>query len=113
IEGKIAQLKQIEQQLQAIMAQRYQMELQASELKKTLEALEEIGADVEVYSTAGSIMFKVEDHGKLKEKLADDDETMEIKIKSLEKQEKTLKATYESMRGQIENSLQMGAGVSG
>ncbi|MDG6221089.1 MAG: prefoldin subunit beta [Candidatus Thermoplasmatota archaeon] len=113
IETKINQLKQMEQQLQNVMAQRYQIEMQVSELEKTFEALEKVEEDTDVYYSAGSILYKVKDHEKLRGELADDKETMEIKLKSLEKQEKTLKTSYESLRGQIETSLQMAQGGSG
>ena len=94
IENKIGQLKQIEQQLQSVMGQRYQIDMKLSETTKAVEGLDEVAEDTPVYSSSGKLFFRVDDHSKLKDKLSDEKEMLELRKSSLEKQEKTLRTTY-------------------
>jgi len=105
IENKIGQLKQIEQQLQGIMGQRYQMEMKVSDTAKALEGLDDVSKNTPVYKSSGKLLFKVADHKKLKETLSEEKEMLEIRMESLEKQENTLRTTYESLLGQIQAAM--------
>ncbi|MCD6461641.1 MAG: prefoldin subunit beta [Thermoplasmata archaeon] len=113
IENKLVQMKQVEQQLQSVAAQRYQMEIELSEVKHTLEELEKVKEGAPVYRQAGSVLFKVEDRESLVKELEDDREMLEVRIKTLERQEKSLRESYQALQNEISSALQDIPGAGG
>jgi prefoldin beta subunit len=93
----------LQQQLQGIMAQKEAIGVQVLELKKALEELEKT-KEKEVYKIAGPILVKSPRTGVLKE-LKDRDETLSLRLKSLEKEEKRTKLKIEELREKLVSGL--------
>jgi len=86
VQNQIAQLQQMQQQMQTIGAQKSQYELAVHEARRAIEELKDVPDENAVFMSVGSILMqkKKEDVlAKLNEKI----ETLELRIKSLEKQE--------------------------
>ncbi|MCK5038240.1 MAG: prefoldin subunit beta [Thermoplasmata archaeon] len=106
IQGKLFQYQQLQQQVQAIGSQKYQMEMQMGELDKTLEELKELKKGTPIYKSIGSLLVKKDDKDALVKELEDQKETVEVRVKTLTKQEKSLKESFESLQEELTNALQ-------
>ncbi len=82
------------QQWQIVVMQKEQMVLQLSEIENTINELQNIEGDV--YKITGSVMIKKKKEDVLKD-LKEKKDLLELKIKSLEKQEKTLREKLENL----------------
>jgi prefoldin beta subunit len=105
LQNQIAQFQQVQQQLQQIMNQKYRMEAQVREMEMTVEELNKASADAPVYKNVGSLMIMVKDKEALLKEIEDDKETAEVRVKSLDRQEKMLKEKYQVMQEQISRAL--------
>ncbi|MDR0523205.1 MAG: prefoldin subunit beta [Candidatus Methanoplasma sp.] len=103
LQNQIAQYQQTQQQLQAASTQRVQMEAQRREMERTVEELSKSTGDV--YRSAGAILVKVGDKDALKAELEESAETVGIRIKGLEKQEKSLRERYEALHEAINKAM--------
>lgn len=105
IQNQINQYRQIQQQLQVVTAQRVQMETRLKEVEGTLEELEKASEDAPVYKSIGSLLIRAEGKEEVRKDLEDQKETLSIRVKTLEKQEKSLAERYERMQQQITQAL--------
>lgn len=103
LQNQIAQFQQLQQQLQAVTTQKLQMDAQMKEVQRTLEELGK--AEGDVYKNVGSLMIKVNDKDSVKTELEDGIETLEIRIKALERQEKSLREKYEEMQDSLNKAM--------
>ncbi|HIG51854.1 TPA: prefoldin subunit beta [Candidatus Pacearchaeota archaeon] len=84
---KIQEAQMLEQSMNSLLMQRQAFNL---ELNETLNALEEVKkTDDEIYKLSGSIMLKA-DKEKVKKELEDKKKILELRLESIEKQEKLL-----------------------
>jgi len=91
LQNQIAQFQQLQQQLQTVMGQKIRMDAMLKEMEMTIEELKKTPQDATVYRNVGSLMIKVADIPALLKELEEDKETTEVRIKSLDRQEKMLK----------------------
>lgn len=92
----------LQQQLQNVMAQKEAMSVQVLEIKRALDELEKT-SEKEVYKIAGPILIKSGKPGVVKE-LKERDETFDMRIKSLDKEEKRIKLKIEELRERLVKS---------
>jgi prefoldin beta subunit len=105
VQNQIAMLQQVQQQLQTILSQKAQYEMAVREAKRAQEEIREVPEDSPMYMSVGSVIVqKKKDvvNSKLSEKV----ETLELRIKSLEKQEKMLQGKFEQLQAQIKAALE-------
>ena len=110
LQNQIAQYQQLQQQLQVLASQRLQLEAKLREVQGTLEELGKIAPKTPVYKSIGMLLVRSEDRVGLKKELEEHQETLTIRVKSLQKQEKSLAEKYEDLGGKIQASLGGGAG---
>ncbi len=103
LQNQIAQYQQVQQQLQAVSAQRSQMDAQKREIVRTLDELNASTGDV--YKSAGSLLIKVEDKEALKAQLEESVETIGIRITGLERQEKSLQDKFKVLADSINAAM--------
>lgn len=101
-------LQQLQQQLQTVLNQKNQYELAAQEARRAIEELGDASPDAVVYMTIGTIVVQ-KPRGEVQEKLQDKAETFEVRIKSIERQEKTLQEKFEKLQAQVRQALEGGA----
>src|SRR3989344_2059496 len=96
-ERKIAELQLAEQNLQNALVKKQKFQ---SELLETENALKEIDSSEEVYKIVGNIMIskKKED---LKKELSSRKKIIELRIKSLEKEESKIKEKANSLQKEV------------
>jgi prefoldin beta subunit len=105
LQNQIAQYQQLQNQLQVLASQRVQMEAKLREIEGTLEELNKLTGDTPVYKSIGMLLIRQDDREALKKELEEHKETLTIRVKSLQKQEKSLSGRYEDLAGKIQAAL--------
>jgi len=105
LQNQIAQFQQLQQQLQTVMSQKIRMDAMMKEMEMTIEELKKAEAGAIVYKSVGSLMIKVADTPALLKEIEDDKETTEVRVKSLDRQEKMLKEKFQSVQEQLNRAL--------
>ncbi|MCJ7516626.1 MAG: prefoldin subunit beta [Methanomassiliicoccales archaeon] len=105
IQNQIAQFQQLQQQLQAILGQKYQMEAQLKEMERTIEELNKTTEDFPIYKSVGSLLIKAKDKDSVLKEIEDDKESTGVRIKTLERQEKYMRDRYQSLQDQLSKAL--------
>lgn len=104
VEEKIVKLQDIQEQLRMILIRKQQLQLQLAESQNALEEVEKLSEDCEIYKAAGYVMFKAS-KSKVLEELQDKRDTLELRIKTLEKQESLLRKQFEDLRRDVNRFL--------
>jgi len=105
VQNQIGMLQQLQQQLQTILQQKAQYEMAVREAKRAQEEISDAAEDAVMYMSVGTVMMQKKKetvNAKLTEKV----ETLELRIKSLEKQEKMLQTKFEQLQGQIKAAIE-------
>ena len=108
LQNQIAQFQQLQQQLQNVLSQKYRMEAQLKELGMTIEELKKAAPETPVYKNVGALMIQVKDKEALVKDIEDDKETTEVRVKTLDRQEKMFREKYQVMQDQISKALGQG-----
>ena len=101
---QLAQFQQAQQQAQALMTQRQQLELLMRETERALEELDKLQEGAAVYKSVGTILVKSE-REELKKSLSEQKETLDLRIKTLERQEERVVQRLREMREKLEGAL--------
>jgi prefoldin beta subunit len=104
VQNQIAQIQQLQQQAQALMSQKSQIEIMKRETEAAIKELEGTPDDVVVYKTAGEILFKAE-KGKLTEELKEKKELLDLRLKTVAKQEERIQGRFNQLQEQLKQSL--------
>ncbi len=108
MQQKIKDFQEAQQQARVLLSQKYQIEMQLKETQNALEELEKSG-NAEVHKVIGQILIKSDKntvHSELKEKV----ETLELRLKTIDKQEKKVMEKVKSLQEELQKGL---AGLGG
>lgn len=105
VQDQLKQLDDLQQQLAGVMQQVAQYRGQLEELKRTVMALDEVDADTPVYRSVGAVLIKLRDPATLKSEMEDRTETLEVRLKGLEKQEAPLKERIQVLQERIRTAM--------
>ena len=97
-ENKIQEMQILEQSLQNLLMQKQAFQMELTETQSALKEIENSGEDV--FKIIGQLMIKT-DKSTIKEELSDKEKMLEIRIKTLEKQENSFSEKAEDLRKQI------------
>ena len=100
----IQQLQNIEQNMQQLTKQRQQVQMQAMEINSACEELEKTET---AYKILGNIMVAT-DKNTLQKELKEKKERLDIRVKSIEKQETALKEQAKKLREEVLKEMQAG-----
>jgi len=100
-EEKIAQLQMLEQGMQNFMIQKQQFQAQLIEIDSALKELDKSNVS---YKIVGNIMVSANKE-ELSKELKSKKETIELRIKALEKQEKQIKEKATAMQSEVLEKL--------
>jgi prefoldin beta subunit len=109
LQNQIAQFQQLQQQLQSVLSQKFRLEAQLREAQMTVEELGKSPDKVIIYKSVGSLLIKASDKTSVLKEVEEDKETLEIRIKTLDRQEKSLREKYQVMQDQLSKALGSGA----
>ncbi|MFQ6020945.1 MAG: prefoldin subunit beta [Candidatus Aenigmatarchaeota archaeon] len=99
----LIQMQTFQQQLQSVLIQKESLNLQNIEIAKALEELEKSDKE-EVYKAVGPILIK-SDKKELEKDLKEKEETTNLRLKSLSKQEEKLKEKLDENQKKLEEIL--------
>ncbi|HTY46143.1 MAG TPA: prefoldin subunit beta [Methanomassiliicoccales archaeon] len=105
LQNQIAQFQALQQQLNNILSQKFRMEAQLREAEMTIEELKKSPEDVVIYKSVGSLLIKAPEKDAVLKDVEDDKETLEVRIKTLERQEKSMRDKYQVMQDQLNKAL--------
>lgn len=88
-----------------ISSQRMAMEAQLKEIEYALENLEKVSDDAPLYKNIGSILVKAENKKGVVDELKEKKETLDIRVKTLQKQGDQLKEKYEALSKKLSKAL--------
>lgn len=106
VQNQIAQFQQLTQQIQMVTTQKIQLDAQSKELEKTVAELEKAPEDAVVFKNVGSLLIQTKDRAGLLNELRDQKETADVRVKTLERQDKHLRERHQSLQQQITQALQ-------
>jgi len=104
LQDEIIRFQSLGQQLDILAQQIFTLETSIKEKEKTLEELEKLNDDIIIYRQIGGILIKSE-RKKVIEALKDEKLTLEMRKKTLDKNESTLKKKFEEMRTELNQKL--------
>jgi prefoldin beta subunit len=106
IQNDIRQFQRLQQELGAVQQQRLQMDLKVRELTHTLEELQRVPEESPIYRPIGGLLVRCQTKKEVQELLSEEKETLEIRLKAVERQENHLKERYTTMQKEITEALQ-------
>ena len=106
---QVSRLQQLQQNLQAIMMQKQQIELEIVETDRALEELKKIEIDDAVYKSAGPLLIKANKEDVLKE-LEEKKELSNTRVTVLAKQEARVKDNLKEAENKINQMIRSAQG---
>jgi prefoldin beta subunit len=101
---QIAQFQQAQQQAQALTVQKQQLELALHETERALEELDKLEEGATVYKSVGGILIKA-GRDDVKKELTERKETLDLRIKTVERQEGRILERLREMREKLQEAL--------
>ena len=101
-QNKIQELQVTEQNLQTFLLEKQAFQLELSEVTSAIKEVK--GTKQDVYKIVGQIMVNTEKQKLLKE-LEEKKDTLNIRIKTIEKQEEAMKKKMSSLQKEIEEKF--------
>ena len=105
VQNQFGMLQQIQQQLQTILQQKAQYQMAVREAKRAQEEIKDAAEDAVMYMSVGTVMMQKKKEA-VNINLTEKVETLELRIKSLEKQEKMLQGKFEQLQAQIKAAIE-------
>lgn len=109
VQNLIAQLQQVQQQLQLVITQKAQLEALLEEAKQALSELQKVDDATPIYKTVGSILVR-ESKDKILKELTEKTDSYDIRIKTLSRQEERLRERFAELQKRIQGLLGQQAG---
>jgi prefoldin beta subunit len=106
VQNQIAQFQQLTQQIQMVTTQKIQLEATVREIDRTIQELEKAADESAVFRNVGSLLIQVKDRPALVAEFKEQKETNEVRIKTLDRQDKHLRERHKSLQEQITQALQ-------
>jgi prefoldin beta subunit len=104
VREQVSRLQQLQQNLQAIMMQKQQLEVEMVETDRALQELKKAGPDDAIYKNAGSVLVKAKKEDVIKE-LEEKKELSNTRIMVLGKQETRVKENLKEVENKINEMI--------
>jgi prefoldin beta subunit len=104
VREQVSRLQQLQQNLQAIMMQKQQLEVEMVETDRGLQELKKTNPDDAIYKNAGSVLIKAKKEDVLKE-LEEKKELSNTRIMVLGKQEARVKENLKEVENKINEMI--------
>jgi prefoldin beta subunit len=110
LQNDLKQFQRLQQELGTTQQQRLQIDLKLREVTHTLEELKPLPEDLVLYRPIGGLLVRAKNKKEVEDRLAEEKETLEVRVKAIERQENHLKERYTTMQQELTQALQT-AGV--
>jgi prefoldin beta subunit len=111
LQNDLKQFQRLQQELGSVQQQRLQIDLKVRELGHTLDGLKELPEESVLYRPIGGLLLRSKGKKEVVDLLTDEKETLEVRLKAVERQENHLKERYTTMQQELSQALQA-AGVA-
>jgi len=111
LKEQLSRLQQLQQNLQAIMMQKQQVEIEIVETDRALEELKKIGTQDPVYKSAGPILIKSQKEDLIRE-LGEKKELSNTRVMVLAKQETRVKDNLKEVENKINQMIRGAASTT-
>jgi prefoldin beta subunit len=111
LQNDLRQFQKLQQDLSTMGQQRLQMDMKLRETVRTLEEVQALPEDATLYRPIGGLLVRAKGPKDVADLLTEEKETLEVRVKALERQETHLKERYDEMQKQLTQALQA-AGVA-
>ena len=101
LQNQLIEFQQLQQQLQGLANQKFQLSMEENETDKTLEELKKVDDKTVIYKSIGAVLLSVKDQKSLVEELEDKKESVSVRLKALDRQEKALKDRYQKLHEEL------------
>ena len=105
LQNDLKQFQRIQQELSNVAQQRMQFDMKLREVVHTLDELKSLPDDATIYRPIGGLLVKAKGKGEVEELLTEEKETLEVRLKALERQEGHLKERYTQMQKELTEAL--------
>jgi prefoldin beta subunit len=105
LQNKIQQFQHLQQQIQVLSSQKFQLEAQLRETERALEELTKLSGETPIYKSVGSLLVRAEDKEGVEKELNEKKETIDIRIKAMDRQEKQLVEKYQELQQELSSAI--------
>ncbi|MGA8303295.1 MAG: prefoldin subunit beta [Thermoplasmata archaeon] len=110
LQNDLKQFQRLQQELGNAQQQRLQIDLKLRETTHTLEELKTLDDTAVLYRPIGGLLVRAKGKKEVEDLLSEEKETLEVRVKAIERQENHLKERYTTMQQELTEALQA-AGV--
>ena len=111
LQNDLKQFQRLQQDLSTVAQQRLQIDLKLRETSHTLDELKTLADDVPIYRPIGGLLARAKNRKEVEDLLTEEKETLEVRVKALERQENHLKERYTTMQRELSEALQAAGAV--
>jgi len=104
VQEDLARLQQLQQTLQAVVAQKQQLEIEMSETDRAMSELEKVTSENPVYKSVGSILVRAEKDALLSE-LKEKKELLNTRVTVLGRQEERTRERIKDLQQKLQERL--------
>jgi prefoldin beta subunit len=104
VQEELVRLQQLQQTLQAVVAQKQQLEIEMTETDRALSELEKVTGENLVYKSVGSILVKADKEGLLAE-LKEKKELLNTRVTVLGRQEERTRERIKDIQQKLQEKL--------
>jgi prefoldin beta subunit len=105
VQERLLRLQQLQETLQAILAQKQQLDLELLEIDRALSELEKASDDVVIYKSIGSLLIRT-DKAKVTSELNERKELASMRVSVLTKQEERIRSQIKDLQEKLQKDLQ-------
>ena len=109
---QLSRLQQLQQNLQAILMQKQQIEVESMEIEKALEELKKLGEEDVIYKNAGPLLIRTKKTDTVKD-LEEKKELSKTRLLVLGKQEARVKENLKEVESKINEMIRIGQNQRG
>jgi prefoldin beta subunit len=106
VQNQLVRFQELQEQLKAIIMRKQQFDLETKEVDKALTESKNLAEDAVIYKSVGVLLFRT-DKAKIVAELTERKEELELRIKTIEKQEQRLKLQLEELRKTIMDQVNL------
>jgi len=110
LQNDIKQFQRLQQELTQASQQRLQMDMKLRETVHTLDELKAVSEESAIYRPVGGLLVRAKNRKEVEDLLTEEKETLEVRVKALERQENHLKERYGQMQQELSEAIK-NAGV--
>jgi len=104
LQQQLARLAQVQEMLSNIIARRQQWEAELREVENAIGELNKVSDETPIYKSVGGLLIKTDKATALAD-LNDKKETIDLRIKTLQRQESLLKKQLDDLRKRVSDEL--------